>query len=73
MGKFQNIFIFIFIFILPEIAKPENPTAKISAVIAKLVLVVLPTSVKNIASIPNPPQLNTFLTVVVVMVPDLRK
>jgi len=39
---------------LPEIAKPENPTARVSAVIASTRLDVLPTTSRKTASIPKP-------------------
>ncbi len=54
-------------------ANPLKPTASVRAIIAKCVLVVLPTSIKNIASIPKPPQLKIFLTLVVDNFPDIRK
>ncbi len=54
-------------------ANPLKPTASVRAMIAKCVLVVLPTSIKNSASIPKPPQLKIFLTLVVDNFPDIRK
>lgn len=48
--------------ILPEMANPLKPTARVNAMIAKVVLEVLPTKRRKSASIPNPPQLKIFLT-----------
>ena len=39
---------------IPEMAKPENPTAKLRAVIARTRLDVLPTTRRKTASIPKP-------------------
>ncbi|KPM07783.1 hypothetical protein QR98_0062850 [Sarcoptes scabiei] len=59
--------------LLPEIAKPENPTASVRQTIANVVLSVLPTRIKKNASKPNPPQLKIFRTFVVVNWPDVRR
>lgn len=54
-------------------AKPEKPTASVSAIMAKVVLLVLPTRIKKKASSPKPPQLKAFRTLVVVIIPEVRR
>lgn len=54
-------------------AKPLKPTAKMSAMMAKVVLSVLPTRMRKKASMPKPPQLKTFRTLVVVRRPEVRR
>ena len=57
----------------PDIAKPLKATPMVSAVMAPEPEFTLATTRKKIASIPKPPQLKSFRTVVVVMSPDLRR
>lgn len=60
----------------PEIAKPLQATPIASATVAAvpfLCMVALATTRKKIASIPKPPQLKSFLTLVVVNISRLRR
>lgn len=49
----------------PEMAKPLNATPIVSARVACAALLAYATTKKNIASIPKPPQLKSFRTLVV--------
>lgn len=57
----------------PEMANPENPTAKIRQRTANALLAVLAMISKNSASMPNPPQLKILRVWVVVNFCDRRK
>ena len=54
-------------------ANPEKPTATVRDIIATELLRVNATKRRKNASMPNPPQLNTFLTLVVDMMLFSRK
>lgn len=60
----------------PEMANPLQATPKVRASVARLLFLLaaaLATTKKHNASIPKPPQLNNFLTFVVVMIPCFLK
>lgn len=54
-------------------ANPLNATPQVNATVAVKAVLAAAKTRKNVASIPKPPQLNIFLTLVVESVPDFRR